>query len=533
MRLTEEYQYIGRTNPVGCPNGYGYYILVYAKASGDIATGRHTVSVKTRLACDANSSFYAYATSGGCDVAGVSAYSWSRQQIPAAYWGDSSALTEGGVTYPKWTELAEGSAVIENGFGVDKSVTITASWVMNSTSTKGWFPYTGVYAQGSFTVTLPGIAGASAITEASTTVLGTGCKIRWTPMSSQFSYRLTFSLGSWQAATGLICPNTAESFLYTDYVLPLEAARQVTDSYRAIMAVSLQTYADRGGTVPVGDASGSSFWILIPECEDTIPQVTMQISPVGAFADKGVYLQGLSRVQAAFSGSGKFGARITEYSLSVQSKAYGSPYLSGYLTKAEQTEVVGTAVDSRGFRSSVSQTITVQPYAIPKVLAEICGRADQQGNLSDSGTFLRVKAEREYSSVFVGDTQVNPCSLLLRYKLSDGADSSYSAWVTLLESEEGNIFDATVEQVALNAKNSYAIQLCAEDAVGNRTITTFLVGTEEIFMHRTKNALGLGKYAEGENLFDCGYDARFRGEVRLGEKGIPLEQYIKNIIAGG
>ena len=423
--------------------------------------------------------------------------------------------------------------MIDNGYGVDKTVTITASWVMNSSSTKGWFPNTGEYAQGSFEVTLPGIAGASAITEAATTTLGKGCAIRWTPMASQFSYRLTFSLGSWKATTGLICPNTAGSYLYTGFVLPLEVAGQITDSYRAIMAVSLQTYADKGGTVPVGSASGSSFWVVVPECTETLPQVSMQVAPVGVFADKGVYVQGNSKVQAAFSGSGKLGARITQYSLAVQGKSYGSPYLSAHLTQAGQVEVVGTAVDSRGYRATVRQVITLQPYSNPKVVAQICGRADAQGNLTDSGSYLRVKAAREYSSVFAGDEQINPCRLMLRYKLSDGADSSYSSWITLLSEEDENGFDATLQQVALDVKNSYKIELRAEDAVGNRTITTFLVGTEEIFMHRTKNALGLGKYAEGENLFDCGYDVRFRGQVRLGEAGIPLEEYIRNIIAGG
>jgi hypothetical protein len=62
---------------------------------------------------------------------------------------------------------------------------------------------------------------------------------------------------------------------------------------------------------------------------------------------------------------------------------------------------------------------------------------------------------------------------------------------------------------------------------------TYGIGGEEVYMHRTKDAMGLGKYVQGQRLLDCAWDAWFRGRVLIGEDGITLEEYIQNLISGG
>ena len=87
--------------------------------------------------------------------------------------------------------------------------------------------------------------------------------------------------------------------------------------------------------------------------------------------------------------------------------------------------------------------------------------------------------------------------------------------------------------ISLDLKSSYTVQIGAADDIGRESIVTLAIGTEEIYMHRTQNALGLGKYVEEEKLLDCAWNAWFREEVRIGEAGVSLRDYIKNIIAGG
>ena len=141
--LNSSYQYIARSNAISSPDGWKYYILLYAKTTGDISTGKHSVSVKMRLACDVESSFYLYSTTAYAKVDGVTAFSWSYQKIPNSPW-TTSYITEGGYTYRKWIDLKEGTVVVNSGFGVDKVITISASWVMNDSDSAGWFPAKGV-----------------------------------------------------------------------------------------------------------------------------------------------------------------------------------------------------------------------------------------------------------------------------------------------------------------------------------------------------------------------------------------------------
>ena len=117
--LTGDYQYIGRSSAVSCSAGWNYYILLYAKTSGNISTGKHTVTVLMRLACTSDSSFYGYRTDGSVTVAGTNAIAWSNAQKPAAAWG--GALTVGGVYYYHYVDLGEGSVEVNTGWGAAKA----------------------------------------------------------------------------------------------------------------------------------------------------------------------------------------------------------------------------------------------------------------------------------------------------------------------------------------------------------------------------------------------------------------------------
>lgn len=158
--LTKDYQFIGRSSAVKAYGYYYYYyILLYAKTVGSTADGKHTVSVKMRLACDVDATFYGYFTSGSVSIDGKSAISWSNKQIPASYWGGSSSITAGGVTYPRWVELGEGTVVIDTAYE-QKEIVIAADWQRLSINETppNWLPST-TKATASIKVTLPEIAG--------------------------------------------------------------------------------------------------------------------------------------------------------------------------------------------------------------------------------------------------------------------------------------------------------------------------------------------------------------------------------------
>lgn len=164
ITLSSEYQYIGRSSAVkayGSP--YNYYVLLYAKTVGSEVTGEHKVSVKMRLACDRDATFYGFATSGSVVVAGTSAISWNGQSIPAAYWGDSPSLAEDGQYYYRYVDLKEGTVVVSTDFG-ETEIDISATWqrLDINTTPPNWLPST-TKAEAAFSVLLPAIVPAEPI----------------------------------------------------------------------------------------------------------------------------------------------------------------------------------------------------------------------------------------------------------------------------------------------------------------------------------------------------------------------------------
>lgn len=517
--LNSSYQYIGRTSGVSCDRGWNYYILLYAKTTGDISTGKHTVGVKMRLVCDRESTFYGYYTDGSVKVNGVSAIFWDGQQVPNATWNTSS-ITEGGITYPRWIDLKEGTAVVNIGYGAAKDVKVEASWHRNSISSTppAWLPYTTPISA-NITVTLPMIATASAITAVGNVTLGNACSVTWTPQAASFRYKLKFSLGDWNYTTGIIHPNKTSAYTYTEYPIPLEAAYQIPNAFTGIMTVTLYTYSDSNATAQIGSADSETFTVTLPA--SAAPIVSMKLSPVHSLpaAFNGIYVQGVSKVRAELSATLQYGARIKFYDMTTEGNTYGAneDYTSRYITGSGTVSIVGQAMDSRDYGGYLVQTINVIPYAQPKLQNVMVGRCDANGVLDDAGTYLKIKATRNYSPVVANGEQRNFCEIKFRY--SDGA--TYTPWVTVLSRDSLGSNEVTTGPLlggALSVQESYTVHLMAIDDVGRYAEAYILIPTDKVFWHRdgARNALGLGKYNERDDAIDSAWDFYMNGNKITG-----------------
>lgn len=384
-------------------------------------------------------------------------------------------------------------------------------------------------------ITLTTIPRASEISSATAVTLANNCSVKWTPKSASFRYKLKFALGNWSYTTGAIHPNTTSAYTYTGYAIPMDVAKQITSSKTGTMTVTLYSYSDSGATKQIGSADSATFTVTVPALN---PEVDMTLSPVGSLPSDfaGLYIQGKTKVKAALRAEGQYGASINSYSVKVDGKSYGSGdgYTSGYLAKAGKVTVTGYATDSRGYEGSTPKDIEVLPYAKPQILpisSEVAFRCDQDGNPTDSGTYLKIRARRVYSKVTNGMVAYNTCEIRYRYKAVSA--TNWSAWVTILP---GNRDGDEVETGALlggvlSVQSTYEVQVQAIDDLGEYAETTITIPTDSVHMHRTKNGLGLGKYCEGENLLDVGWDARFHGEVMVGDQ--TLREFILAVISEG
>lgn len=517
MTLNGSYQYIGRSNGVKAYNQYYYYyILLYAKTTGSPDTGKHTVSVKMRLACTADATFYGYFTAANATIDGNTAFQWWVGGIPGKAWG-SASVTEDGVTYDRYTDLKEGSVVVDTGYA-QKDITITASWqrLEIDETPPNWLPSTTV-ANASITVTLPPIASASTINYAADVILGNKCLVKWTPKSAAFYYKMGFQIGDWKHSTEVVHPNKTTEYSYTGLTIPLEVANQITKAPPyGTMYVYLHTFSDSAGTVQIGNTASATFRVTVPDNIDTKPSLGMVLTPVHSLPAKfsSVYIQGKSKVRAAMTPKAKYGATVTSVSMLVGGKSYGEAeaYTSDFLSTYGTVNVTGYATDTRGFTIDNPKEIEVVAYQDPKLESVSAIRCDKNGNASETGTYLKISARISFTSV----NGQNICKVQYRYAQNGG---TYTSWADLGQSTNGTVTVNTSALLGtLSTQVSYVVQIRAADEIGNPAQSDITVPTDKVYWHRdgAKNALGLGKYNEKTNALDCGWDIHMNSKKVTG-----------------
>lgn len=416
-----------------------------------------------------------------------------------------------------WVHMGTATATITHNDNGSKSITISAD---------GGCPGTSVTSLNcSGTVSLDNIPRASSITSASDVTLGNKCSVTWTPKSASFLYMLRFSMGNWSYSTGFIHPNRTSAYTYTGSTIPLDAAWQIPSGTTGTMTVTLYTYTSSTAATYVGSPSSKTFKVTVPP--STLPEVSMtSVVPVNSLpsAFDGLYVQGYSKVKATMAAETQYGSSIRYYDFTVEGKTYGEDesYTSAYIANSGSISVVGHAVDSRGYGGYTDAKINVIPYAKPKVQNVTVQRCDAEGNLSDSGTYLKIAAKRVYSKVESDGVQKNFCSIRYRYKSEHGA---YGSWVTILAADNTSTDEITAGPLlagALAVDTTYLVQVSVVDTIGNDTYTTATLPTEKVYWHRdgARRSFTFGGYIEEDNTFAIASDIAFKPKGGIAKIGL-------------
>jgi len=362
-------------------------------------------------------------------------------------------------------------------------------------------------------VTLPTVPRASTIYSASNVNFGEPCGVRWKPLSKNLYYRLKFSMGSFSVTSGVIHPGTTSLYFYDGTIIPLLAAEQIPNSMTGTMTATLYTYSDSAGTVQVGDGDSKTFYVNVPFNEDTAPYVTdIALTPEHSLGSTfaGLYIQGHSKVKVTSSEKGQLGATVVWKNITVEGKEYGSGsnYTSDYLSTYGTVNVKLTLKDSRGITNTMTRSITVIPYTKPRVVPRngetsvVCGRCDESGNLTHSGTSLRIRARRNFSPCLADGVQKNFCGLRFRYK--ETSDSDFSEWQSLISATDTTMeeIDIIVLKGALSKTTTYVVQVDAVDSIPNHTYVQFDIPSEEVYLHKAGSigSLGIGEFVEDANI---------------------------------
>ena len=431
-----------------------------------------------------------------------------------------------------WVLLATVSVndIVHNDDGA-KSITVSGYVTAPSTSV-----VEGHKTSGSGTFTLDTVPRASAITSAGDVTLGNACNVKWTPASASFRYKLKFTIGSWSHTTDALHPNRKSLYTYDGYAIPLEAANQIPNK-TGTMTVTLYTYSDAAATKQVGAASSETFTATVPENDDTRPVVkTMNISPISSLGAPfdALFLQGYSKVKAELEFDTKYNASVAASSITVEGSIYQYPYESTILNTPGKVSIKATAKDSRGYYGTNYREIEVIPYSKPYVKAMsgqsnvIAGRCDASGNMTDSGTYLKIKAKTVFSRVISDGVQYNFGKLKYRYRKEGG---TFSAWQTILDYKTDGSDDVITPPMlngTLDIKVNYQVQIIATDELYESDPVTLSVPSDHVYMDRPPGgkSMGLGGYSTGDYILDVYWRTKARGGLSMFDQTgteIPLD----------
>ena len=409
------------------------------------------------------------------------------------------------------------SGISHDGDGT-KSITISGSVTAPSASS-----FKGHTSSGSGTAEFDEIPRASSIDSAANVTLGNACSIKWIPKSTSFRYKLKFALGNWNYTTAAIHPNSTAAYTYTGYVIPLDVANQFK-TRASDMTVTLYTYSDSDASTQIGSDS-ETFTVTVPDNEATKPTVRMSLYPVSDLKAPfdSLYIQGKCKLKADLDFDTEYGADVIASNITLDVVVYESPYETGYLTKTGEYTVKGTVKDSREHYGTAEQKITVIPYSKPIVQATsgesniVAARCDSNGNIKDSGTYLKIKAKMVYEKVIFDGVQHNFGKIQFRYRVENGL---WSEWYTILNAESSTDTEVTTAALlngTLSVKSNYQVQIKAVDNIEESQPVTLIISSDDVYMDRPAggNGMGLGGYCSGPGNLDIYWKTKARGGLYL------------------
>jgi hypothetical protein len=390
-------------------------------------------------------------------------------------------------------------------------------WVFPSTTTFGWL----AWPKDTGTADTSGGSYSTPTLSAKSVAMGSPITIYTNRHSSSFTHKLTYSFGG---ATATIAEGVADSYEWTP---SLDLASKIPNAPSGVCTISCTTY--NGGTL-IGTAQTVTCTLVVPDNDDTKPGVAMELTLVCDHPFDGVCVQNLTKVSSAITASGKYGASIKSRQMVVGNAVYEAPFLSGYLTQTGETAVTGKAMDSRGYVGKVEQTITVIPYAKPMLVpAEgetdiVCCRCDGAGNITDSGTWLKIKAKRHYSPVVSDGVQKNFCSI--RYRING------SGWNTILYGDEAeDEVDVEIPNGVADTTKAYTVDIGVVDDMGYEASVTIIVPSDQVEFHLRQGGDGaaFGEYSQEAKVLAVAesWELKVKGKASIGgmASDIPMDGF--------
>ena len=323
--------------------------------------------------------------------------------------------------------------------------------------------------------------------------------------SDSFRHRVVYTFGS---ASEWVLDDKPSGWY--EWYPPESLAEQIPNAVSGTGKLQLITYS--GDNV----IATQDFPITLSVPDDMVPSISdVAFSEAESVIAKqfGAYVQNKSRLNVKITASGAYGSKIWDYATSISDVKYsGQSITTNTITTYGVVPVYVSVTDTRGRTASTEVTVYVEGYQRPTIKAFAVNRATKSGTYQEDADYVLI----EYSYAISEVNQKNTHAVTIEYKRS-----TESEWTTLLTDPAYSKETSVVPDTVFSNDYQYDFRLVVADYFTSDRRTVSVLSAKVILdLHASGDGLSLGKTAELENVFDVGYDTKFRGTVTLGDDQI-------------
>lgn len=358
------------------------------------------------------------------------------------------------------------------------------------------------------TLTLDTIPRASAVSAPSTGTLGTALKITIDRKSASFTDKLYYKIGSNSAVQITGYDGTAGTYHWTP---PVSLATNAPNSTQLIVTIITNTY---NGSTYVG-RSECAVTLAIPASE--VPSLTVSVTDPTGNKTKytGYFLQLLSKIRVAITGTGAQGSTIKSYSIKVGwSAGSGTLYTAsaasgttGLLPYYGTVYITCAVTDSRGRTATKSLSYTVSKYSVPTISSISATRCTQNGAASRTGEYGKVT----FTAAITPLSNKNTAAYKVQYR-EYGTEAWTSVTPTIPEADKYAPKNITTIFPA-DTNKRYTVRVVATDAFSTSNSSMRDISASFVLQHlaKSKSSVGIGRLCDDDKTkaLQVGLDAYF------------------------
>lgn len=359
------------------------------------------------------------------------------------------------------------------------------------------------------TLTLDTIPRASAVSAPSTGTLGTALKITIDRKSANFTDKLYYKIGSNSAVQITGYDGTAGTYHWTP---PVSLATNAPNSTQLVVTIITNTY---NGSTYVG-RSECAVTLAIPASE--VPSLTVSVTDPTGNKTKytGYFLQLLSKIRVAITGTGAQGSTIKSYSIKVGwSAGSGTLYTAsaasgttGLLPYYGTVYITCAVTDSRGRTATKSLSYTVSKYSVPTISAISATRCTQNGTASRTGEYGKVT----FTAAITPLSNKNTAAYKVQYREYGGTGLWTEVTPTIPDADKYAPKNITIIFPA-DTNKRYTVRVVATDAFSTSNSSMRDISASFVLQHlaKSKSSVGIGRLCDDDKTkaFQVGLDAYF------------------------